>query len=201
MTPRTTAIALAAALAALPAMAEPLTGTQAQRLIFGLRGQSVAVAADLSPAEQTALRMIVDLSASRMRQPLSWYASIAYAPEQGLTQEPGPVAATNHHGVAAADRAALAACNAARPADSRPCVVVARVLPRNYEPRRLELSFSATSAFRDHYRRARGEKAMAISPGSGAFAIGTGAGAAGAAVARCNALSQETGDCVVAILN
>lgn len=201
MPPRTIAIAFAATLAAVPATAEPLTGAQAQRLLFGLRGHTVAVASDLSPTDQTALRMIVDLSASQMRQPLSWYASIAYAPDSGLTREPGPVAAANHHGVAAADRAALASCDAARPSGTRPCAIGARVLPRRYEPRRLELSWGATSAFRDRYRRVRGEKAMAISPATGAFAIETGAGAAEAAVARCNALSQETGDCVVAILN
>jgi hypothetical protein len=194
-------IQLAALVAALPAAAEPLSGAQARDLLFGLRGQTVVVDRSLSELDQTVLRMVVEMSAERMRQPLYWYAAIAYTPDFGLTTEPGPVAAANHHGVAAADRAALAACDAARPAGSRPCVVAARVLPRNYEPRVLELSFGATSAFRETYLRARGEKAMAISPGSGQFAIATGAGAADAAVARCNALSQGAEDCVVAILN
>jgi hypothetical protein len=151
--------------------------------------------------DRTILRMVVDLSASQMRQPLYWYSSIAYSPSTGLTTEPGPVAAANHHGVAAADRAALAACNAAQARGAAPCVIGARVLPRGYEARPLELSFGATSAFRDTYRRARGEKAMAISPASGQFAIATGQGAAEEALARCNALSQGAGDCLVAIRN
>jgi len=192
---------LLALLAASPAAAEPLTGAAAQDLLFGLRGQTVAVAAGLSEMDQTILRMVVDLSASQMRQPLYWYSSIAYSPSTGLTTEPGPVAAANHHGVAAADRAALAACNAAQAQGAAPCVIGARVLPRGYEARPLELSFGATSAFRDTYRRARGEKAMAISPASGQFAIATGQGAAEAALARCNALSQGAGDCLVAIRN
>lgn len=196
-----TRLMLLAAFAAFPAAAEPITGAEARDLLFGLRGQTVVVDQSLSALDQNVLRLVVEMAAERMRQPLYWYAAIAYAPDSGLTAEPGPVAAANHHGVAAADRAALAACDAARPAGSRPCVVAARVLPRNYEPRALELSFGATSAFRETYRRARGEKAMAISPTSGQFAIATGAGAAETAVADCNALSQGAMDCVVAILN
>jgi hypothetical protein len=190
-----------AALAAAPAAAEPVSSAAAEDLLFGLRGQAIAVAPDLSETDQAILRMVIDLSAERMRQPLYWYSSIAYSPDNGLTQDPGPVAAANHHGVAAADRAALAACDAARPRGTRPCVIGARVLPRGYEPRPLELSFGATTAFRETYRRARGEKAMAISPGTGQFAIATGAGAADAALARCNGLSQGAGDCLVAIRN
>ena len=62
-------------------------------------------------------------------------------------------------------------------------------------------NYGATVAFRSDYRRARGEKAMAISPASGFFAIARGPGAAEAAVAECKALSQGAGDCVVAIRN
>jgi hypothetical protein len=192
---------VAAMLAAAPAAAEPVTGSVAGDLLFGLRGQAIAISSGLSAQDQAILRMVIDLSAERMRQPLYWYSSIAYAPDVGLTVEPGPVAAANHHGVAAADRAALAACNAARPRGTSPCVIGARVLPRGYEPRPLELSFGATSAFRDTYRKARGEKAMAISPVTGQFSIATGAGAAEAALAQCNALSQGASDCVVAIRN
>jgi hypothetical protein len=190
-----------ALLAAAPAAAEPVSGAAAEGMVFGLRGQTIALASDLSEADRAILRMVIDLSARQMRRPLYWYSAIAYSPTTGLTSGPGPVAAANHHGIAAADRAALAACNAAQEPGAASCVIGARVLPRGYAPRALELSFGATSAFRDTYRRARGERAMAISPGSGAFAVETGAGAAGAAVARCNAMSQGMGDCVVAISN
>jgi hypothetical protein len=194
-------LAFLALFAAGPAMTEPVTGDAAGDMLFGVRGQAVALASGLSEQERTILRMVIDLSESQMRQPLYWYAAIAYSPSTGLTAEPGPLAAANHHGVAAADRAALAACNAAQAPGAQPCVIGARVLPRGYEARALELSFGATSAFRDSYRRARGEKAMAISQVSGQFAIATGAGAAEAAVAQCNAQSQGAGDCVVALRN
>ena len=194
-------LAVLALFASAPALAEPVTGDQAQGMLFGLRGEAIALAEGLSDLDQSILRMVIELSESRMRQPIFWYGAIAYSPSTGLTTEPGPVAAANHHGVAAADRAALAACNAAQARGAAPCVIGARVLPRGYEPRSLELSYGATAAFRDSYRRVRGEKAMAISPLSGQFAIATGAGAAAAAVAECNARSQGAGDCVVAISN
>ena len=80
-----------------------------------------------------------------------------------------------------------------------PCRIGARVRPRGYEARPLELSLGATTAFRETYRRARGEKALAISPSSGRFAIATGAGAAARATADCDRAAQGAGDCRVVI--
>ena len=192
-------MAAVALLAGTAASAQPITGDQAEDLLFGTRGQAIALAADLSERDKLILRQVIELAETRLRQPLYWYTTIAFAPDSGLLEEPGPVSAANHHGVAASDRAALAACNAARPSGSRPCRIGARVLPRGYEARPLELSLGATTAFRETYRRTRSEKALAISPASGQFAIATGAGAAQQAVAQCNRLSQGAGDCETVI--
>lgn len=189
----------AAILAAGGAAAQPISGDRADDLLFRTRGETIALAADLSEQDKAILRQVIELAETRLRQPLYWYSTIAFAPDSGLLQEPGPISAANHHGVAAADRAALAACDAARPAGSRPCRIAARVLPRGYEARSLELSIGATTAFRETYRRTRGEKALAISRRSGQFAIATGPGAAAQAVAQCNARSQDANDCETVI--
>ena len=127
-------MAVAAAVAGLPALAEPVGGKAADDMLFGVRGSSVAVAQDLSEVEQVILRKVIELSETQMNQPLRYYASIAFSPDDGLTQEPGPISSANHHGVAAADAAALAACDAKRRAGTRPCRIGARVVPRGYAP-------------------------------------------------------------------
>ncbi len=196
---RACGVVAAITLAGLPALAEPVSDKVADDMLFGVRGSSVAVAQDLSELDQTILRKVIELSETQMNQPLRYYASIAYSPDDGLTQEPGPISSANHHGVAAADAAALAACNAKRKAGTRPCRIGARVVPRGYAPQPLELSLGATTAYRETYRKARGERALAISPASGQFALSAGAGAAASAVAQCNATSGGANDCVVAI--
>lgn len=193
------AVIMATLMAVEAAAAQPVSGAQAEDLLFGTRGQAIAVASDLSEFERSVLRQVIELAETRLRQPLYWYASIAYSPDDGLLQEPGPISSANHHGVAAADRAALAACDAARRAGTRPCRIGARVLPRGYQQRPLELSIGATTAFRETYLRARGEKALAISPRSGQFAVAAGAGASARAVEQCNARSQGAHDCATVI--
>lgn len=192
-------LAALAAVMTVPAGAQTMSGSAAEDIVFGTRGQAIALASDLSEQDKAILRKVIELAETQLRQPLSWYASIAYSPDDGLLQEPGPISSANHHGVAAADRAALAACNAAKASGKSPCRIGARVLPRGYEARPLELSLGATTAFRETYRRARGEKALAISPASGQFAVATGAGAAARATAECNSGSRGAGDCRVVI--
>ncbi len=196
---RTAILTVAALLAAGAATAQPVGGDRADDLLFAARGQAIALSAELSERDREILVRVIDLAETQLRQPLYWYSSIAYSPDDGLLEEPGPISAANHHGVAAADRAALAACDAARRAGTRPCRIAARVLPRGYEARPLELSLGATTAFRETYRRERGEKALSISPLSGQFAIATGPGAAAQAVAQCNARSRGANDCVTVI--
>ncbi|MDD9924019.1 MAG: 5-aminolevulic acid synthase, partial [Boseongicola sp.] len=76
------------------------------------------------------------------------------------------------HNVAAADRAALSACNKARKSGTSPCKLAARVLPKGYQSRALTLSQDATSGFTRLYKLDRGARAMAISPTTGAWGIG-----------------------------
>lgn len=192
-------LAAVVALASAPAGAQAISGAAAEDVVFGTRGQAIALASDLSEQDKAILRKVIELAESQLRQPLYWYASIAYSPDDGLLQEPGPISSANHHGVAAADAAALSACNAAKAAGKSPCRIGARVLPRGYEARGLELSLGATTAYTDTYRRARGEKALAISPASGAFAVATGAGAAAQATSQCNSGARGAGDCRVVI--
>lgn len=180
------------------ALAEPIGGAEAEKILFDTRGQAIAMASDLSENDKSILRAVIDLAEKQLRQPLRWYSSIAYSPDEGLVSE-ALQSAANHHGVAAADRAALAACNASRKAGTRECRIGARVLPRGYEARPLELSLGATTAFHETYRKTRGERALAVSPSTGQFALATGAGAAAAAVAKCNATSQGAGDCETVI--
>lgn len=188
----------AAALAAAPASAQPVSEAGARDLLFGTRGEAIALSQALSEQEKAILREVIRLTGEQMRQPLRYYASIAYSPDEGLVSE-ALQSSSNHHGVAAADRAALAACNAARAEGTQPCQIGARVLPRGYESRPIELSLGATTAFDETYRGIRGEKALAVSVGTGQFAIARGPGAEEQAVARCNAAAGGANDCRVVV--
>jgi hypothetical protein len=180
-----------------PALAEPVSEREARGLLFGVRGESIAYSSALTEAERGIVAEVIRLSEEQMRQPLYYYAAIAYAPDEGLVS--GSLqSAINHHGVEAADRAALAACAAAKTV-AGPCRIAARVLPRRYEPRALELSLGATTVFEETYRRERAPKAMAISPATGQYAVARGADAAEAARARCNAGTEGVQDCRIVI--
>ncbi len=168
-------------------MAEPLTQRQAQNALFPIRGMSVFVSPDLSATDQEIIRRTIDLLGEQLGAPVKYYAAIAYSPDEGLMSE-ALQSAGNFHSVAAADAAAIAACNAARASGTQTCKVAGRVLPRGYEPRDLTLSFDATSSFRKAYRRAKSPKAFAMSEDTGAYGIGAGADAA---IAACGAADCE----------
>lgn len=121
---------------------------------------------------------------SQMGGAIPYYGAIAVAPDEGFLSEANQAAA-NHHSIASAEVAALAACNQAR-SSARACVIVMHFLPRNYETgRALEMSQTSTEAFRE-YRRGRGEKAFAISATTGNHAFAKGVGAVGLALEACN---------------
>ncbi|MBI1494398.1 5-aminolevulic acid synthase [Halocynthiibacter styelae] len=121
---------------------------------------------------------------SQMGGAIPYYGAIAVAPDEGFLSEANQAAA-NHHSIASAEVAALAACNQAR-TSARACVIVMHFLPRNYEAgRALEMSQTATEAFRE-YRRGRDEKAFAISAATGNHAFAKGVGAVGLALEACN---------------
>jgi hypothetical protein len=184
------------ACAAAPAAAQAVSGEAAQRQLFAPRGVELAVSSSLSEQERAIMAAMVK-EADRTKQSFRFYGSIAYSPSEGLTAE-SLQGAFNFHSTAAADRAAVARCNQARKSGSAECRVAAQVLPKGYEPGREQLSYDATNGFRSTYRRVRGEKAMAISEGTGAWQMAEGSDAAGTAVALCNEAAQNLrgpGDC------
>jgi hypothetical protein len=163
--------------AASAAAAQPMSQRDAQKQLFPTRGTSVTVSDTLSATDQDIIRRTIDLLREQLGGPVKYYASIAYSPDEGLLSE-ALQSAGNFHSLAAADAAAISACNKARASGTQGCKIAGRVLPRGYEARDLTLSFDATSAFRQAYRRAQKPKAFAMSESTGAYGIGNGAEAA-----------------------
>ena len=185
-------LGLAGVLAVLggPSMAEPIDGRTARDMLF--RGGAVEVQVlpdDRIPTEQLAL--IEEVAGQQI-----YYAAVAVSPDDGVLST-ATLAAANHHSIGAAEAAALDACNRMREGDAE-CMIVARVRPRGWDERQLQLSFQASDAFRQEYRRGRGPKAFAISPSTGRWAIVKGDNANVLAVEECNA-QAERADCTVAV--
>lgn len=182
-------------LMALPtAGQEAWTEQTARQMLFHASRAEVQVIAHpfLTDADIRSLQSVAQHS-------VPYYGAIAASPDQGLATQGAPtIAAGNFHDVSAASAAVLADCNARRAPGTAPCVVVAEIRPRGWEPRRLQLSSGATSEFERNYGPARGEKAFAISIRSGGFGLGQGVGARASAVAACNAAGQ-TADCRVVV--
>ncbi len=201
---RSAILAASLAIAAAPATAQ-VEGNAAKRQLFSARGVQLALSRSLSEQEQEIVQGIVR-EADRTGQTLPYYGSIAFSPSEGLTAELIQ-GAFNHHSTQAADRASVAACNAVRKGGSSPCQVAAHILPRGYEPGRLQLSLSATSAFRSTYGRIRSAKALATSESTGAWQMAEGvdaSDAASTATELCNDKARTMGgitDCRAVIVN
>lgn len=171
------------------AVADVLTGKAAKKALFS--GEKVAV-------QVMTQSFLVDnqaeiLGSVATQQP--YYGAIAVSPKEGLMSE-ATVAAANYHSVDAASVAALAGCDAARKADA-PCVIVALVRPKGWEPRPMQMSADATAAFRKDY----GGKgaALAVSATTGTWGIAKGENAAVAAVAACAEKLTGANDCAVIV--
>lgn len=176
---------LAALLAASgSATAQTVDEDAAARQLFSPRGIQLAVSQSLSEFERAVVGEMVK-EADRTGQTFRYYGSIAYSPSEGLQSE-SLQGAFNFHSTAAADHAAVDACDAARPSGSQACQVAAQILPRGFEPGRVQLSYDATNAFRSTYKRVRGEKAFAVSERTGAWRMAEGSSAAATAIALCN---------------
>ena len=187
-------------LAAAPVSSQAVSGDTAQKQLFPPRGVQLAVSRSLSEQERAIVSEMVK-EADRTGQGFLFYGSIAFSPSEGLTAE-SLRGAFNFHSAAAADQAAVAACNAVRESGSSACQVAAHILPRGYEPGRVQLSYDATNAFRSTYRRVRGEKAFAISERTGAWQMAQGSDAAATAVELCNRAARDMGgpaDCTAVI--
>jgi hypothetical protein len=133
---------LAAVLAAVAGAgaAQTVDGASAQRQLFPTRGVQIAVSRSLS-AEQRAIVEELAKEADRTGQSFRYYGSIAWSPAEGMTGQ-SIRGAFNYHSTDAADREAVSACNAA--GGSGNCQVAAHILPRGYEPGRVQLSYDAT---------------------------------------------------------
>ncbi|RVV99790.1 hypothetical protein EKE94_03710 [Mesobaculum littorinae] len=194
MTAAIRATGLAAALATLVAggaTAQVASESTAAGQLFAADRTGLQISNALSAEDQGTVQRLIPLFEEQQGGPIGYYTTIAYSPADGLVSE-GLQSAVGYHSVAAADRAAIAACNSA--SASGGCQVAARIVPRGYSDRSLTLSSEATAAFESDYRGSQGPKAMAVSQSTGAWSIARGADAAGLARVDCN---NETGaqDC------
>lgn len=193
------ALACLAGLMGQNAFAQTVNESTARNALFAPRGLDVRFVntEQLSDTDR-ALLPALEREMERSDQ-VFYYGATALAPDEGFMSNTNQIAA-NHHSLAAAEAAALAACNAARQS-STPCIVVGHILPRRYEPgRAIQLGQAATADFRRSYRRGRGPKAFAISPSTGQWGIGKGNGAAEAALSACaNQRQGGATDCNIII--
>ncbi|WP_145104150.1 DUF4189 domain-containing protein [Cereibacter sediminicola] len=180
------ALSLAAAGAAL---AEPVTGRQAERMLFApLKAEVEILPADfLSANDKKLLRMVVS------EQP--YYGAVALSPEEGLASE-ATIAAANHHSTEAAAKAALAACEEKR-TGRRSCEIAAYIRPAGWKGRALSLSSDATRGFGADYGT-RGPRALAISPATGRWGLGQGGAAQQEALRAC-ASTGGARDCAIVV--
>lgn len=175
----------------MAAQADPITGKAARTLLFAPEGAEVEVLpqAGLTEKDAALLRTV------GATQP--YYGAIAVSPDEDLMVD-ATVAAANYHDTEAALVAALAQCETKRKG-AAPCVVVALIRPKGWEPRGVQLSAAATLGFATDYKGKRG-KALAISASTGGWGIATGDGAAAEAVAACAAkATPSASDCAVVV--
>lgn len=167
------------------AVAEPVTGKEAKKLLFTAKAPEVHVLPE-AQLDATQAKLV---QAVGMQQP--WYGAIAISPDEGLMSE-ATVAAAKYHDVQSAGRIALADCNA-RKKGAADCVVAAVILPKGWKQgRALQLSAEATEAFRTGYKGG----ALATSAITGSFGMGADPAAA---VAACAAKTEVATDCTVVI--
>lgn len=194
MVRQVTGAALVCAAIATGAGAEPVSRDIAKEALFSTREPVLSVADSLSASDKDTLRALLPLMQERLVATVGYYGAFAYSPTEGLVSN-SLQGALNFHVLAAAENAALAACEAAKSDGSADCVVAAKLLPRRYEPRAFTLSQEATEVFTKEYARGRGARSFAISPTGGAFAWATDAGSA---LVDCAAKNGAT-DCVIVI--
>ena len=169
---------------------------EAKKALYPVKGHSVQVSGKLTAVQKKIVTGIIPLMGKELRQPVRYYASIAYSPDDGMLHD-SLQAAMNHHNTKAADRAAVAACNKLKSKGANSCQVAARVVPKGYKARALTLSVDATAAFQGTYRKAKGAKAFAISPSTGKWGMGK---SDQSALTACKA-KNPANDCEIVIRN
>ena len=171
------------------AVAEPISGKEAKKLMFSPKGVEVLLlpVEGLTPEHAALLGQVV--------KDYAYYAAAAIAPDEVFLESEATTLVANHHSVEAASAAALEGCNKLRKGGAA-CAVAAVVQPKKWQARGLQLSAEGTAALKDDYSK-KGERAMAISAQTGFFALASGAGAQAAAVAACS--EKGASDCFVAV--
>ncbi len=171
------------------ALAEPVSGKDAAKMVFSPKGATVEMlpVAGLAPEGAALLEQVI--------KDYAYYAAVAIVPDADLLTSEATMLVANHHSAEAAAAAALAGCNKAN-TTATPCVVAGLVRPEKWEPRDLQLSVEGTVALKADYGK-RGERAMATSAETGFFALANGAGAQAAAVQAC--ADKGASDCQVVV--
>jgi hypothetical protein len=174
-----------------------LNGKEAKAMLFSTKGISVVVQDVESLTEQDIATLQAFEKIDKKSIP-RYYGAVAMAPDEGLFSNSNSLA-MDAHSIPAAEEFALDDCNTKRDGGAK-CVVVAHILPKKYEARDLQLSQSATEAFKK-YKRGRGAKSFMISPASNGFGFGKGDTHAQDAETACFDLAQRAGvsDCIVVI--
>lgn len=175
--------------------AEPVSGRVAASQLVETSGIGLQLSRSLSEKEGAIIKTLVPLIEQQMGTKAKFFGTLAYAPEEGLVSD-ALQGAFNHHSVAAADAAALAACGAAKKSQNLPCQIAARILPPGYERGGLSLSHDATQAFFRTYLLAPGAKYFAASRVSGAWAFGP---SERGALAACMRDTRNANDCEIIV--
>lgn len=181
---------------AVPALAEVPDGDTARKQLFSLKGYSIQLSDSLSDTEKKIVKGIIPLMAEQLRQPVRYYAAIAYSPDDGLVHD-SIQAAMNYHTPRAAGAAAVAACDKLKSKGAQRCKVAAQIVAKKYKSRDLTLSLDATAGFTRKYHKMKAPKAFAISRSTGAWSIGP---SDAAALDACN-VAASRGDCEIVIRN
>lgn len=190
-------LVLAVWLAADGAVAEPVSSSAAAGMLYDTESVGLQLASGLSKKERATVKNLVPLIAQQTQTKAKYFGALAYAPDEGLVSE-SLQGAFNFHSVAAADQAALKACQAAKKATSGACRLAARILPPGYQKRGLSLSRDASRGFFTRFLPATGAKFFAASQSTGAWAMGP---SADGALAACAAKAKNADDCRIVIEN
>ncbi len=184
-------LALAMALTAPLALANPVDSSTAKKMLFSTRGgEAIMGKADFIDAG-------VAKALKQAASQIPYYGAIAVSPGEPTSSNLMSTMA-NFHSAEAAASAALANCNSRR-TSGKPCVVITTIVPKKYKQQPLTLSAGATTLFNKEYRKLKAPKALAISPTTGNF--GSDRGDGGRAISKCAAASNGASDCRVVIFD
>jgi hypothetical protein len=174
-----------------------VNGKEAKAMLFSTKGISVDVLEVDALTEQDVLTLQSFEKIDKKSRP-RYYGAIAMAPDEGLFSNSNSLA-MDAHSIPAAEKFALKDCNSKRK-DGAKCVVVAHILPNDYEERALQLSQSATEAYKK-YKRGKGPKTFMASVSTNGFGFGKGESHAEDAETACLDLAQRAGamDCIAVI--